>query len=151
MGENRMLTFEWCDSASFAAKCTQRTFQSRSYLARWEKLYPRNWRHLVPWFYQQDVWDRQGNGDGSFCSSVFLLCGYQKLREKQKVVRESHGANMEQMKLWRDLEQLMECKRQCFIRAQSQASIGQVIQEGGEDRLVLWGLVQVTYRAHPST
>nr|XP_040052696.1 intraflagellar transport protein 81 homolog [Gasterosteus aculeatus aculeatus] len=60
-----------------------------------------------------------------------------KLREKQKVVRESHGANMEQMKLWRDLEQLMECKRQCFIRAQSQASIGQVIQEGGEDRLVL--------------
>ncbi|XP_036954242.1 intraflagellar transport protein 81 homolog [Acanthopagrus latus] len=60
-----------------------------------------------------------------------------KLREKQKIVRESHGANMEQMKMWRDLEQLMECKRQCFIRAQNQASIGQVIQEGGEDRLVL--------------
>ncbi|XP_073322461.1 intraflagellar transport protein 81 homolog [Pagrus major] len=60
-----------------------------------------------------------------------------KLREKQKMVRESHGANMEQMKMWSDLEQLMECKRQCFIRAQSQASIGQVIQEGGEDRLVL--------------
>ncbi|XP_035514350.1 intraflagellar transport protein 81 homolog [Morone saxatilis] len=60
-----------------------------------------------------------------------------KLREKQKMVRESHSANMEQMKLWRDLEQLMECKKQCFIRAQSQASIGQVIQEGGEDRLVL--------------
>ncbi|XP_026176803.1 intraflagellar transport protein 81 homolog isoform X1 [Mastacembelus armatus] len=60
-----------------------------------------------------------------------------KLREKQKLVRESHGVNMEQMKMWRDLEQLMECKRQCFIQAQSQASIGQVIQEGGEDRLVL--------------
>ncbi|XP_071378181.1 intraflagellar transport protein 81 homolog isoform X1 [Centroberyx affinis] len=60
-----------------------------------------------------------------------------KLREKQKAVRENHGANMKQMKMWRDLEQLMECKRQCFIRAQSQASIGQVIQEGGEDRLVL--------------
>ncbi|KAM3868391.1 intraflagellar transport protein 81 homolog [Diretmus argenteus] len=60
-----------------------------------------------------------------------------KLREKQKTVRESHAANMKQMKMWRDLEQLMECKRQCFIRAQSQASIGQVIQEGGEDRLVL--------------
>ncbi|XP_040010510.1 intraflagellar transport protein 81 homolog isoform X1 [Xiphias gladius] len=60
-----------------------------------------------------------------------------KLREKQKMVRESHSANMEQMKMWRDLETLMECKRQCFIRAQSQASIGQVIQEGGEDRLVL--------------
>lgn len=53
------------------------------------------------------------------------------------MVRESHSANMEQMNMWRDLEQLMECKRQCFIRAQSQASIGQVIQEGGEDRLVL--------------
>ncbi|XP_041642411.1 intraflagellar transport protein 81 homolog [Cheilinus undulatus] len=60
-----------------------------------------------------------------------------KLRETQKMVRESHAAEMEQVKMWRDLEQLMECKRQCFIRAQSQASIGQVIQEGGEDRLVL--------------
>uniref|UniRef100_A0A3Q2U373 Intraflagellar transport protein 81 homolog n=1 Tax=Fundulus heteroclitus TaxID=8078 RepID=A0A3Q2U373_FUNHE len=60
-----------------------------------------------------------------------------KLREEQKLVRESHSANMEQMKMWRDLEQLMECKKQCFIRAQSQVSIGQIIQEGGEDRLVL--------------
>ncbi|XP_029493433.1 intraflagellar transport protein 81 homolog isoform X2 [Oncorhynchus nerka] len=60
-----------------------------------------------------------------------------KLREQQKTVRESHGPNMKQVKMWRDLEQLMECKRQCFLRAQSQASIGQVIQEGGEDRLVL--------------
>ncbi|XP_008282374.1 intraflagellar transport protein 81 homolog [Stegastes partitus] len=60
-----------------------------------------------------------------------------KLREEQKMVRESHSANMDQMKMWRDLEQLMECKRQCFIKAQSQVSIGQVIQEGGEDRLVL--------------
>ncbi|XP_077570951.1 intraflagellar transport protein 81 homolog [Stigmatopora nigra] len=60
-----------------------------------------------------------------------------KLREKQKLVRESHSANMEQMKMWQDLEQLMECKRQCFIRVQNEASVGQVIQEGGEDRLVL--------------
>ncbi|XP_038857643.1 intraflagellar transport protein 81 homolog [Salvelinus namaycush] len=60
-----------------------------------------------------------------------------KLREQQKTVRESHGPNMKQVKMWRDLEQLLECKRQCFLRAQSQASIGQVIQEGGEDRLVL--------------
>ncbi|XP_064822181.1 intraflagellar transport protein 81 homolog [Oncorhynchus masou masou] len=60
-----------------------------------------------------------------------------KLREQQKTVRESHGPNMKQVKMWRDLEQLMECKRQCFLKAQSQASIGQVIQEGGEDRLVL--------------
>ncbi|XP_072244637.1 intraflagellar transport protein 81 homolog [Leuresthes tenuis] len=60
-----------------------------------------------------------------------------KLREEQKMVRESHSANMEQMKMWRDLERLMECKKQCFIKAQNQVSIGQIIQEGGEDRLVL--------------
>ncbi|XP_078193372.1 intraflagellar transport protein 81 homolog isoform X3 [Callithrix jacchus] len=60
-----------------------------------------------------------------------------KLREKQKVVRESHGPNMKQAKMWRDLEQLMECKKLCFLKQQSQTSIGQVIQEGGEDRLIL--------------
>ncbi|NXK85803.1 IFT81 protein, partial [Formicarius rufipectus] len=60
-----------------------------------------------------------------------------KLREKQKVVRESHGPNMMQLKMWRDFEQLMECKRECFQKQQNQAAIGQVIQEGGKDRLVL--------------
>lgn len=60
-----------------------------------------------------------------------------KLREKQKMVRENHSHNMEQMKMWRDLELLIDCKKQCFIKAQNQASIGKVIQEGGEDRLVL--------------
>ncbi|XP_071465194.1 intraflagellar transport protein 81 homolog isoform X2 [Marmota flaviventris] len=60
-----------------------------------------------------------------------------KLREKQKAVRESHGPNMKQAKMWRDFEQLMECKKQCFLKQQSQTSIGQVIQEGGEDRLIL--------------
>ncbi|KAF3850635.1 hypothetical protein F7725_012407, partial [Dissostichus mawsoni] len=53
-----------------------------------------------------------------------------KLREKQKLVRESHAANMEQMKLWSDLHTLMEAKRQSFIQSQSQTSIGRVIQEG---------------------
>ncbi|XP_034646945.1 intraflagellar transport protein 81 homolog isoform X2 [Trachemys scripta elegans] len=60
-----------------------------------------------------------------------------KLREKQKAVRESHGPNMKQAKMWRDFEQLMECKRECFLKQQNQTSVGQVIQEGGEDRLVL--------------
>ncbi|XP_023383921.1 intraflagellar transport protein 81 homolog [Pteropus vampyrus] len=60
-----------------------------------------------------------------------------KLREKQKAIRESHGPNMKQAKMWRDFEQLMECKKQCFLKQQSQTSIGQVIQEGGEDRLIL--------------
>ncbi|KFP63035.1 Intraflagellar transport protein 81 [Cariama cristata] len=60
-----------------------------------------------------------------------------KLREKQKVVRESHGPNMKQIKMWQDFEQLMECKRECFLKQQKQTAIGQVIQEGGKDRLVL--------------
>lgn len=45
---------------------------------------------------------------------------------------------MKQMKMWQDFEQLMECKRECFLKQQNQAAIGQVIQEGGKDRLVLW-------------
>ncbi|NXT82736.1 IFT81 protein, partial [Zapornia atra] len=60
-----------------------------------------------------------------------------KLREKQKLVRESHGPNMKQIKMWQDFEQLMECKRECFLKQQNQTAIGQVIQEGGRDRLVL--------------
>ncbi|KAB5567243.1 hypothetical protein PHYPO_G00230570 [Pangasianodon hypophthalmus] len=60
-----------------------------------------------------------------------------KLREEQKQVKECHGPNMKQVRMWKDLEQLLECKKQCNLRAQSQASIGQVIQESGEDRLVL--------------
>uniref|UniRef100_A0A4W5QZU3 Uncharacterized protein n=1 Tax=Hucho hucho TaxID=62062 RepID=A0A4W5QZU3_9TELE len=60
-----------------------------------------------------------------------------KLREQQKAARESHRPNMKQVKMWLDLEQLMVCMLGCFLRAQSQASIGKVIQEGGEDRLVL--------------
>lgn len=60
-----------------------------------------------------------------------------KLREKQKVVRESHGPNMKQIKMWQDFEQLMECKRECFLKQQNQTAIGQVIQEAGKDRLVL--------------
>lgn len=66
-----------------------------------------------------------------------ILYFYQKLREKQKVVRESHGPNMKQMKMWQDFQQLMECKRECFLKQQNQTAIGQVIQEGGKDRLVL--------------
>ncbi|KAK1801049.1 hypothetical protein P4O66_022754 [Electrophorus voltai] len=60
-----------------------------------------------------------------------------KLREQQKQVRESHAPNMKQVRMWKDLEQLLQCKKQCYLRAQSQASVGQVIQDSGEDRLVL--------------
>uniref|UniRef100_A0A8D2LJP1 Intraflagellar transport protein 81 homolog n=1 Tax=Varanus komodoensis TaxID=61221 RepID=A0A8D2LJP1_VARKO len=60
-----------------------------------------------------------------------------KLREKQKGIRESHGPNLKQVKMWRDFQLIMECKKECFLKQQDQTSIGQVIQEGGEDRLVL--------------
>ncbi|KAH0625423.1 hypothetical protein JD844_014920 [Phrynosoma platyrhinos] len=59
------------------------------------------------------------------------------LREKQKGVRESHGPNLKQVKMWRDFQLLLECKKECFLKQQNPISIGQVIQEGGEDRLVL--------------
>lgn len=39
--------------------------------------------------------------------------------------------------MWQDFEKLMECKRECFLKQQNQAAIGQIIQEGGKDRLVL--------------
>ena len=61
----------------------------------------------------------------------------QKIRDQQKQVKESHGPNMRQVHMWKDLEQLLECKKQCYLRAQSQASSGQVIQDSGEDRLGL--------------
>ncbi|XP_053135619.1 intraflagellar transport protein 81 homolog isoform X1 [Hemicordylus capensis] len=60
-----------------------------------------------------------------------------KLREKQKAIRESHGPNLKQVKMWRDFELLMKCKKDCFLKQQNQMSIEQVIQEGGKDRLVL--------------
>ncbi|MGH0161658.1 UNVERIFIED_CONTAM: hypothetical protein FKN15_041605 [Acipenser sinensis] len=51
-----------------------------------------------------------------------------KLREQQKAVRESHGPNMKQMTMWRDFQQLMECKKQCYLKAQNQVSIGQIFE-----------------------
>lgn len=83
-----------------------------------------------------NIWFQLDRMCGFFLLKLFFP-GLQKLREEQKLVRENHGANMEQMKMWRDLEQLMECKKQCFIKAQNQVSIGRVIQEGGKDMLVL--------------
>lgn len=60
------------------------------------------------------------------------------LREKQKAVRESHGPSMRQMKMWKDFEMLMECKKQCYFKGQSQKESGTVIRtKEGEDRFVL--------------
>jgi len=66
------------------------------------------------------------------------------LRERQKMVRENHEPNMKQMKMWKDLERLMECKRGCLEQI---SSIGASAGVGGgygevpahleKDRLVL--------------
>lgn len=41
------------------------------------------------------------------------------LRERQKMVRENHDPNMKQMKMWRDLERLMQCKVHCLEQISS--------------------------------
>ncbi|GFR67031.1 intraflagellar transport protein 81-like protein [Elysia marginata] len=70
------------------------------------------------------------------------------LREKQKMVRENHEPNMKQMKMWRDLQRLMDCKKHCLEQI---SSLGSTAGTGGimggygdsapthleEDRLVL--------------
>lgn len=67
-----------------------------------------------------------------------VTVGLQVLRQQVKQVRENQEPNMRQMKMWKDLETLLECKKQCYLKAQSQAPIGHVIQDVGKDMLVLW-------------
>ncbi|XP_067669483.1 intraflagellar transport protein 81 homolog isoform X1 [Haliotis asinina] len=71
------------------------------------------------------------------------------LRERQKMVRDNHEPNMRQMKMWRDLERLMDCKKSILERggAAMGGGGGAVGATGGygeqaptyheEDRLVL--------------
>uniref|UniRef100_A0A0B7B4J9 Intraflagellar transport protein 81 homolog n=2 Tax=Arion vulgaris TaxID=1028688 RepID=A0A0B7B4J9_9EUPU len=70
------------------------------------------------------------------------------LREKQKTVKENHEPNMKQMKMWKDLERLLECKKQCMNQLSNiGASSGTSFMMSGygdatsnhleEDRLVL--------------
>lgn len=44
---------------------------------------------------------------------------------------------MKQVKMWKDFEKLMECKKTGFLKLQNQVLTERVIQEGGEDRLIL--------------
>ncbi|KAA0714307.1 Intraflagellar transport protein 81 -like protein [Triplophysa tibetana] len=59
------------------------------------------------------------------------------LRQQVKQVRENQESNMKQMKMWKDLEKLLECKKQCYLKAQNQTPIGHIIQDVGKDMLVL--------------
>ncbi|XP_051965330.1 intraflagellar transport protein 81 homolog isoform X1 [Xyrauchen texanus] len=59
------------------------------------------------------------------------------LRQQVKQVRDNQEPNMKQMKMWKDLEKLFECKKQCYLKAQSQVPIGHIIQDVGKDMLVL--------------
>uniref|UniRef100_A0A8C2J492 Intraflagellar transport 81 homolog n=1 Tax=Cyprinus carpio TaxID=7962 RepID=A0A8C2J492_CYPCA len=75
---------------------------------------------------------------GSFSKPMNIVSlGLQVLRQQVKQVRENQEPNMRQMKMWKDLEMLLECKKQCYLKAQSQAPIGHVIQDVGKDMLVL--------------
>ncbi|XP_077987747.1 intraflagellar transport protein 81 homolog [Glandiceps talaboti] len=60
------------------------------------------------------------------------------LREKQKAVRESHGPSMRQMKMWKDFQTLMDCKKQCLLKDPNQQDTSTMIRDDyGEDRLIL--------------
>ncbi|XP_005106145.1 intraflagellar transport protein 81 homolog [Aplysia californica] len=69
------------------------------------------------------------------------------LRERQKTVRENHEPNMKQMKMWKDLERLLECKRSCLEQLSSIGASSGLNNMGGygetapthleKDRLVL--------------
>ncbi|XP_071798485.1 intraflagellar transport protein 81 homolog [Asterias amurensis] len=60
------------------------------------------------------------------------------LRDKQKSIKESHGPSMKQMKMWKDFQTLMECKRDCHLNI-GQADSSKMIRDEAnqEDRLIL--------------
>jgi len=60
------------------------------------------------------------------------------LREKQKSVRDNHAPRIKQVKMWKDLAVIMQCKAACVLKDQnktSQRSAAGALEE--EDRLVL--------------
>ncbi|XP_033126976.1 intraflagellar transport protein 81 homolog [Anneissia japonica] len=62
------------------------------------------------------------------------------LREKQKAVKENHGPSMKQIRMWKDFQLLMECKKQCYLnKGKQKEDSATVIRDeyGQEDRLVL--------------
>ncbi len=52
------------------------------------------------------------------------------MRDKQKIIKESHEPGLRQVDMWRDLTKLLECKL-ALVSAREQESISQE-----EDRLV---------------
>lgn len=62
------------------------------------------------------------------------------LREKQQAVRGGHEDAMRQVRMWKDLRQLFQVKRECFVRGQQQRLHAQATEQAimaNEDRLVL--------------
>ncbi|XP_038049933.1 intraflagellar transport protein 81 homolog [Patiria miniata] len=61
------------------------------------------------------------------------------LRDKQKSIKESHGPNMRQMKMWKDFQTLMECKRDCHLNRGQVMDTSKMIRDevNQEDRLIL--------------
>ncbi len=69
---------------------------------------------------------------------VIDLIILQSLRDKQKAIKESHGPSMKQMKMWKDFQTLMECKRDCHLNI-GQADSSKMLRDEAnqEDRLIL--------------
>ncbi|XP_046854329.1 intraflagellar transport protein 81 homolog [Xenia sp. Carnegie-2017] len=59
------------------------------------------------------------------------------LREKQKNVRENHAPSIKQKKMWNDLAMLLECKRECLEKANSQSAVSSSAVNGEDDVLIL--------------
>lgn len=62
------------------------------------------------------------------------------LKDKKKVLVETHPHAVKQVKMWDDLKKLLECKRECFVQSQihkAQAAAAQQAILSQENRLVL--------------
>ncbi|XP_013415931.1 intraflagellar transport protein 81 homolog [Lingula anatina] len=55
------------------------------------------------------------------------------LREKQKYVRESHGPNMRQMKMWKDVRRLLEMKHSCWDQVKVNEGMSGNVSTYGQD------------------
>jgi len=59
-----------------------------------------------------------------------------RLKEEQRVVKESVADTSKQVQMWNNLEKLLECKTKCFENAQK-AEGETIIHQAGTETLVL--------------
>lgn len=62
------------------------------------------------------------------------------LRDKQREIKNAHTSTLNQVKLWKDLKQMMAVKRECFLQGQQEKSQAKAAEEkimAEENRLVI--------------